>query len=132
MIRTKWTRLVGWVLSIRLGVVFVLGAGAKLSGAKQAVDGLKAMGLKGQVTLIGCGELLSAILFLIPLTHPLGVLLLSSYMGGAILAHMSRGESYASQSVILVMIWVAGFLRRPALFVDPPGFEAKARPDAGL
>ena len=65
------------------------------------------------------GEPLSALLFLIPKTHPLGVLLLSGYMGGAIVTHMQHGESNVAQSVILRLIWVAGFLRRPSLLLDP-------------
>ena len=57
----------------------------------------------------------SALLFLVPLTHSLGLLLLSAYMGGAIVTHMQHGESYIAQSVILALIWVTGFLRHSEL-----------------
>jgi hypothetical protein len=77
------------------------------------------------VVLIGVGELTSALLFAIPLTHSLGLLLLSSYMGGAIVTHMQHGEDYVVQSVILVLTWVAGFLRHPEVFQS---FRA-ARPE---
>lgn len=40
-------------------------------------------------------------------------------MGGAILAHMSHGEPYVTRPVLLVLIWMAGFLRRPRLLIDP-------------
>lgn len=59
------------------------------------------------------GEAVSALLFLNPRTHSLGLLLLSAYMGGAIVTHMQHGDAYVSQSVILILIWVAGFLRHP-------------------
>ena len=34
-------------------------------------------------------------------------------MGGAIVTHMQHGESYVAQSIILVLIWIAGYLRYP-------------------
>jgi hypothetical protein len=72
-------------------------------------------GLENHVLLIGTGEVVSALLFVIPRTHSLGVLLLSAYMGGAIVTHMQHGEAYISQSVILAVIWITGYLRHPEL-----------------
>ena len=120
MTMTKTRKIAGWILTGLLGALFLVSASAKFMKPKEVVEGFAKLGLSNQTTLIGTGEALSAILFLIPITHPLGVLLLSSYMGGAILAHMSHGESYVSQSVILLVIWLTGFLRRPCLLVDPP------------
>jgi len=34
-------------------------------------------------------------------------------MGGAIVTHMQHGEAYVGQSIMLILIWVAGFLRHP-------------------
>ncbi len=34
-----------------------------------------------------------------------------SNMGGAIVTHMQHDEPYVMQSVILAVIWIAGFLR---------------------
>ena len=119
MTKSKAMNIAGWVLSVLLALLFMASASGKLIGAKAVVEGFTKIGLKDQILLIGIGELVSAILFLIPVTHPLGVLLLSAYMGGAILAHMSHGELYVTQSIILILIWVTGFLRRPWLFVDP-------------
>ena len=126
MMPLKWMKTTGWILSGLLAVVFIGSAVAKLSGSAMIVKQFGELGLSNQVRLIGIGELTSAILFLIPLTHPLGVLLLSSYMGGAILAHMSHGKPYVLQSMFLVLIWTAGFLRRPQLFLDVP--KAKFSP----
>ncbi len=126
MMSLKWMKITGWILSGLLAAVFIGSAFVKLSGSAMIVKQFGELGLSNQVRLIGIGELTSVILFLIPLTHPLGVLLLSSYMGGAILAHMSHGESYAVPSMFLVLIWTAGFLRRPQLFLDVP--KAKFSP----
>ena len=73
-------------------------------------------GVPAWITIIGLGELASALLFLVPLTAPLGTLLLSSYMGGAIIVHMVKQgekaeESFVFQAVILILVWVAGWLR---------------------
>ena len=89
------------------------------------VEGMQKWGLGDQRILIGVGELTSALLFLIPLTHSLRVLLLSAYMGGAIVTHMQHGESYVAQSVILALIWVTGFLRHSELLQS---FRTAPRP----
>ena len=119
MTKSKAMNIAGWVLSGLIALLLIFSAWMKLSGAKEVVEGFTKMGLQDKAILIGVGELVSTILFLIPITHPMGVLLLSSYMGGAILANMSSGQSYVFPSVFLVLIWVAGFLRRPWLLVDP-------------
>lgn len=121
----KWRKITGWVLTVLLGLLFLASAAFKFTQSEQVVKQFTALGLKDFILLIAVGELVSAILFLIPITHPLGVLLLSGYMGGAILSHMSHGESFVAQSVILLMIWVTGFLRRPSLLIDPPAKPAR-------
>jgi uncharacterized membrane protein YphA (DoxX/SURF4 family) len=117
--------IAGWVLTVLLAVLFMVTASFKLSGAAQVVEGMQKWGLGDQRILIGVGELTSALLFLIPLTHSLGVLLLSAYMGGAIVTHMRHGESYVAQSVILALIWVTGFLRHSELLQS---FRTAPRP----
>jgi hypothetical protein len=113
--RGRGRRITGWVLTGLLTALFVASAAIKLAGAAQVVEMFQKWGLENHLLLIGAGELTSALLFAIPQTHSLGVLLLSAYMGGAIVTHMQHGEAYIAQSVILVLIWVAGFLRHPEL-----------------
>jgi hypothetical protein len=108
-------RIAGWVLTALLTALFAMTAVFKLMGAAPVVEGFEKWGLGDHRILIGVGELVSALLFLIPRTHSLGVLLLSAYMGGAIVTHMQHGEPYVFQSVILVLIWVTGYLRHPEL-----------------
>jgi hypothetical protein len=64
--------------------------------------------------LIGSGALLTALLLLIPRTSSLGVLLTSSFWGGAICIHMAHGEPYLFQAVLLVLSWAGAYLRNPA------------------
>ncbi|MDN5202299.1 hypothetical protein QQ008_13015 [Fulvivirgaceae bacterium BMA10] len=44
------------------------------------------------------------------------MLLLSAHMGGAIVIHMSHGEPFIAQSVILIMVWASGIIRNPGFF----------------
>ncbi len=112
---TKARPIAAWILTGLLAALFIGSASGKLMKAAPVVEMFEKFGLGNEILLIGCGELASALLFVIPRTHSLGVLLLSAYMGGAIVTHMQHGESYVVQSVILALIWAAGFLRRPAL-----------------
>jgi hypothetical protein len=66
--------------------------------------------------IIAIGEIVSSLLFLIPKTNKLGTLLLSSYMGGAIIIHMTSAMSIAMPSVVLILVWVVAFLRNPELY----------------
>jgi hypothetical protein len=113
---SRGRRIAGWLLTGLLTALFAASAAGKLTGAAQVVEVMQKWGLGDQVVLIGVGELVSALLFAIPRTHSLGLLLLSAYMGGAIVTQMQHGESYAVPSVILVVIWVTGFLRHPEVF----------------
>jgi hypothetical protein len=111
----KVRRIAAWVLTGLLFLLFAASATGKLVRADAAVETFGKWGLGDYILLIGAGELISAVLFLIPRTTSAGLLLLSSYMGGAIVSHMQHGESFVGPSVILVLVWVAGYLRHPEI-----------------
>jgi len=110
---SRGRRIAGWVLTTVVSLLFVASSYPKLTKADWMVEGMEKWGLGDQVLLIGAGELLGGLLFLIPLTHSLGLLLLTAYMGGAIATHMEHGERYIVQSGILLLIWLTGYLRYP-------------------
>lgn len=109
-------RPVGWGLTALLSLLFGSSAAMKLASATAVVEMFGKWGLGDFRTLIGGGELISALLLLMPRTFSLGVLMLSAYMGGAIVTHMQHGEPFVSQSVILAVIWLTAYLREPAMF----------------
>jgi uncharacterized membrane protein YphA (DoxX/SURF4 family) len=113
---SKGRRIAGWVLTVLLSLLFVASSYPKLTKSEQAVEMMTKIGLGNDVLLIGIGEAASALLFLLPYTHSLGLLLLTALMGGAIATHMQHGESYSTQSGILGLIWLTGFLRYPEVF----------------
>jgi hypothetical protein len=82
--------------------------------------------------MIGAGEVLTALMLLIPRTSPLGLLLASAFWGGAICIHMSHGESYVVQSALLVLTWVGAYLRNPAFFAPLFGSTRGAKEELSL
>jgi len=112
---SKGRKIAGWILTGLIGAMIIMAGTMKLIGGKEMADNFAKYGLEGRQMLIGAGELISAILFIIPRTSSLGVLLLSGLMGGAIVTHMEHGEMFIAQSVILVVIWITGWLRNPEL-----------------
>jgi hypothetical protein len=118
-------QLGGLVLHGLVGGLMTLSGSAKLLGLlpPEAVDKL---GLGEHIRLVGAGELLTAILLLIPWTLPVGILLASSFWGGAICLHMAHSEPYVAPSVLLVLSWTGAYLRNPAMFDSLSGRRATA------
>ena len=114
-------KIAGWVVSGLLAALFLASAGFKFSGSPEAVEGFEAYGLGEMRLVIAAGETASALLYLVPFTASLGVLLLSAYMGGAIVTHMSHSEPYVFQSIILIVIWFGYWLRYPEMLVSFAG-----------
>jgi hypothetical protein len=101
-------------------VVHVLIAGLMIFTGSQKILGLTPpealakYGLGEQGQLIGAGAILAAALVLIPRTASVGILLTSSFWGGAISLHLTHGEPYLFQAVVLVVSWGGAYLRNPA------------------
>jgi hypothetical protein len=108
--------ITGWVLSGLLSIVMIGSAIAKLVGPAPVIEGFEKFGLADWRIIIGIGELVSTLLFLVPRTAVMGTLLLSSYLGGAIVTNMQHGEPWIFPAIFLVIVWVAAGLRIPELF----------------
>lgn len=77
---------------------------------------MEQMNLGSWRVIIALGEIVSALLFFFPKTNKYGTLLLSSYMGGAIIIHMTGGMSIMVPSTVLVLVWIAFYLRNSDFF----------------
>jgi hypothetical protein len=113
----SWQTIGGWVLHDLVGGSMILAGSAKVFGLFPP-EQVEKLGLGVPIQVIGAGELVSALLLLIPRTASLGVLLTSAFWGGAICLHMSKGESFVLQSVFLVLTWVGAYLRVPGAFAS--------------
>jgi hypothetical protein len=125
----NWKAIVGWVLHGLVGGSMILAGSAKVFGLFPP-DQVAKMGLSLPIQVIGTGELVSAILLLVPRTASLGVLLTSGFWGGAICLHMSTGEPFMLQSVLLLMTWVGAYLRVPGTFASFAGSSPTESPIA--
>ncbi|MBA3438404.1 MAG: DoxX family protein [Pyrinomonadaceae bacterium] len=86
-----------------LTLMFTGSAIGKLMGAQPMVEMFAKWELRDHLFLIGATELISALLFFIPRTTPLGMSLLSAYLGGAIVTYMQNGEPYFVPAVMLIL-----------------------------
>ena len=109
-------RITGNVL-IAVGGIMLLGsAGAKFAHVPKVVTELGAMGFDGnKLIFIAALEVLSALLFLIPPTRAAGMLLVSSFLGGAIATHMQHNQSIVQPSFVLCLMWLGAWLRHPEI-----------------
>ena len=96
MNRVKWGAVAGLVLHVLIAGMMIMAGLMKWLGQMppEAVEELKTTGLGDKLLLIGAGELVSAILLLIPRTLSLGVLLTSLAHGWA---HMENPPAFAAR-----------------------------------
>lgn len=104
----------GMILSVILALIFFFSAFGKLAMPEMA-ENFSRWNLSEWMFYIAFGEILYTILFLIKKTSILGVLLLSSHLGGAIVTHLANDEMFLVPLVLLLLVWVAAFLRNPKL-----------------
>lgn len=110
----------GWIVHLLVGGMMVFAGAGKAFGfaPPEIVTKMNEIGFGDKLVLIGAGELIAAVLMLVPRTLSLGVLLTSGFWGGVICIHMAKGESYAMGSAMLVLTWVGAYLRCPAMFAS--------------
>lgn len=111
---SKSRKIIGWSITGLLSALLLFSVVGKLALPEMEAN-FEAWGLSDWRIIIAIGELIATILFIIPRTNILGVFLLSSHMGGAILIHMLHGEPFALQSAVVVLIWITAFVRNSKL-----------------
>ena len=129
--KTTWNRktIAGLVLHVLIAGIMILAGSAKLLGLFPP-EMIAKLGLSVPIQVIGVGELGTAILLLTPRTSSLGVLLASSFWGGAICLHMSKAEPFVLQSALLLLTWVGAYLRVPEMFRSFSASSPAAQPSA--
>ena len=106
---SKTNKIIAWVISGLLTALYLFSASGKFMHPEQ----MEQMKLADWRIIIAIGEIVSGLLFLFPKTNKLGTVLLSSYLGGAIILHMTGEMSIVMPSVILILVWFTGILRNP-------------------
>ena len=110
----RFRRIAGVVLMSLGGLALLGSAGAKFAQVPKVVEELGQLGFDGgKLTFIAVLEITSAVLFLVPATRAVGLLLVSAYLGGAIAAHVRHDDPFFGPAMILSLIWVGTWLRHP-------------------
>jgi len=103
----------GRVLSALPILMLLLSASMKLTHQPQMVEVLvKHLGFQeSAITGIGLLELLCVVLYAIPATAALGVVMVTAYLGGAVAAHVRVGEAFVTPIVVAMLAWLGLYLR---------------------
>ena len=107
--------ITGWILTGLVGL-FLIGA----SGVPKFLDwpgrdtALAHMGLASALLpTIGVIEIAATLIYLIPRTSFLGAILITGYLGGAVMTHLRVGAPWWFPIIIGVIAWLGLALRQP-------------------
>ena len=113
---SKKVTWIGRILSILIGLLFLFSASFKFIDGPQVKEGFAHLGLPERIMLpLGILELACVVIYLIPATSILGAILLTGYLGGAILTHWRIGEPVYTQIILGILVWAALYLREDRL-----------------
>jgi hypothetical protein len=113
--RTRWA---GRVVT-GIAVLFLLfDTTIKLVAAKEAVEGTVQLGWQAHhLPILGAIEVVCLVLYLVPRTAPVGALLWTGYLGGAIATHLRLDNPLFSHVLfpiyVAALIWSGLYLRDP-------------------
>ena len=111
--RSRW---IGRSLSAIAVLFLTFDVAIKLAGSAMAVEGTTQLGFAPEhVFVIGLIELGCLILYLVPRTAPLGAVLWTGYLGGAIATHLRLYNPLFSHTLfpiyVAVLLWGGLYLR---------------------
>lgn len=107
----------GWVLSILLTLLLCMSAYFKLAQPEWFAAEWPKSGMSLETAkAIGVVEVACVVIFLIPQTSVLGAILLTGYLGGAVVTHVRQGDSFIPPVVIGMLVWLALSLRDPRMW----------------
>lgn len=111
--KVVWT---GRVVTVLASLVFLMSGAMKLIVHPKVVEGMKHLELPASfIRPLGVLEVLCVVIYLIPATSVLGAVLLTGYLGGAMLTHLRIGEPVFMHVFIGGFIWLGIYLREPRL-----------------
>ena len=110
--------LVGLVMIVLSSLALVGSSIAKFAAIAPVQTQMAKLGFAGdKLTLIAILEITGAVGILLPRTRSVGLLWVSSYLGGAICAHVQAGEfdKAISPAIVLLLSWAGTWLRHPEM-----------------
>jgi hypothetical protein len=109
-------RRTGAVLVGFVTVALVGSALTKFLGVPPVVAKLADLGFRRLVPLVAALELTSALLVAFTVTRTFGLFFMSAFLGGAVAAHLGHQMTpdFLGPGVVLGLLWLGAWLRRPA------------------
>lgn len=109
-------RWIGRVLTGVAVLFLTFDMGIKLVGAKEAVEGTVQLGwAPHHLPILAVIELACLVLYLVPRTAPLGAVLWTGYLGGAIATHLRLDNPLFSHTLfpiyVAALVWGGLYLR---------------------
>lgn len=115
MSQTKVFPAIGWVLTIAITLFMLADVSFDLRQAPLAVSANASLGIPANVVLpIGVAGLICTLLYLIPRSAMLGCILLSGFLGGAVMTHMrvnGSGWDIGENVLIGILAWAGLWFR---------------------
>jgi hypothetical protein len=115
MDRARTMTIAGWIVTLAVTGFMLLDVSYDLRQASMAVQANAAMGIPADAVLpIGIVGLVCTLLYLFPPTAPLGAILLTGFLGGAIVTHLRVHGSLhdMGENVLIgVLAWGGLWLR---------------------
>ena len=111
--KALWT---GRVMSFLPALLFLFSGGMKLAHPPQLDEGFTHLQLPVTWAFnLGLLELICLVVYLIPRTAVIGAILLTGYLGGAMLTHLRVGEPPVMHVILGIVLWGGLYLRDPRL-----------------
>lgn len=109
---------IGWILTALIAIFLIFDGVTKLLNVQEVKDASVDLGLREEmIPVIGIVLLVSLALYLIPRTAFLGAVLLTGYLGGAVLTNWRVDKPLLSTVLFAVyvgiLVWGALYLRDP-------------------
>lgn len=126
----KAQRITGWVLTGLIGL-FLIGASGvpKFMNWPGRDEMMEKLGIPlSLLPILGVLEIAITVIYLMPRTSFVGAILITGYLGGAILTHVRIGDAWYVPVVIGVLTWVALGLRKPVIFRLAVGGDDRPAP----
>ncbi|MEK6803610.1 MAG: DoxX family protein [Nitrospirota bacterium] len=106
----------GRVMSGLLACLLTMSAAMKLVGGREVIEGFARMGLPESLRVpLGVLELACVLIYVVPSTSVIGAILLTGYVGGAIVTHLRIDEPVVFQIALGLLVWLGLYLRESRL-----------------
>ena len=111
-----WLTALGWVFTVLVCAGLAFSAVMKFLQPPDMLKGLEKIQIDQQLLVpIGIVEATCLVIYLFPKTAILGAILVTGYLGGAILTHVRVHDNFAAPVIVGVLCWLGIFLRDPRL-----------------